>query len=309
MFLSVIIVYFKTPHLLINCLESLNFSKDYLKEYETIVVDNNSGDNAKAITIKKFSYVNWQNSHYNAGFGRANNLGINYSKGDYILLLNSDMIVSSENIQNCLIELQEKPEIGVLGCKLLNEDSTPQKSTYSVASFRKLLDQNLVINKLWPMGEEPIEAVMGSFMLIPRKVFEEVGGFDPDFFMYSEELDLCHRIARKGYEIKYFEEATAIHKHGGSTTNKDWSMKQRYLSNALLFLKVRGYGGYLLYHMLFHFNTVTNFFAMWLLDARWRQSYRREQKYYFSNFVQYLVIPFLYSKGMGKGKRMLKKRD
>ncbi len=272
-----------------------------------VVVDNNSCDNSKELITTCYSDVLFIDNNENIGFGRANNQGIRKSSSDLVLLLNSDIIIPENTIEICIEKYKESSNLGVLGCKLLNEDGTHQKSTFSVASFRKLLDQNLIINKLWPMGEEPADAVMGSFMLIPRKVLDECGMFDADFFMYCEELELCHRIAKKGYKIEYFDGATAIHKHGGSTTNKEWGMKQRYLSTALLFLKVSGYSGYLLYHMLFVFNALTNLFAMWFLDRNWRRDYFNTQRYYFSNFGHYLLIPFLYSPKPGNGKRMLKR--
>jgi len=303
--LSIIIINYKTPGLTIRCLESLFYSIKGLAE--VVVIDNNSGDNSNELIQSCFPDIFYIDNDQNHGFGRANNQGIGQTMSDLVLLLNSDIIIPNNTIEKCIKKYEETSDLGVLGCKLLNEDGTHQKSTFSIASFRKMLDQNLIINKLWPMGEEPADAVMGSFMLIPRKVLDECGLFDPDFFMYCEELELCHRIAKKGYKIEYFDGASAIHKHGGSSTNKEWGMKQRYLSTALLFLKVRGYSGYLLYHMLLIFNALTNFLAMWFLDRNWRRDYFKSHRYYFSNFGYYLLIPFLYSPKPGNGKRILKR--
>jgi len=302
---SIIIVNYRSSNLTANAIKSIEKPFDF--KYEVIVVDNFSGDNSKEILTNEFPWIIYLENIYNKGFGRANNIGVLSAKGEYLLFLNPDMVLQTKTLSDCLNRIRLTDNVGVIGCKLLNEDGTHQKSTCSVAGFRKMLDQNLIINKLWPMGEEPVEAVMGSFMLIPRKVLDECGLFDPDFFMYCEELELCHRIAKRGYRIEYFEGATAIHKHGGSTTNKEWGMKQRYLSTALLVLKVRGYSGYLLYHLLFIFNALTNFFAMWLLDSAWRKDYFNTLRYYFSNFGYYLIIPFHYSPKPGNGKRMLKR--
>jgi GT2 family glycosyltransferase len=303
-YLDVVIVNYQNYQHTTKCIETIA-SRRYM--YNIFVVDNSEDDTPFILLKKIFSNVYFFRNLKNEGFGRANNKGASLGKGLFVLFVNSDIFLSGTTIDVCLDIIVNNKDIGLLGCKLINEDGSSQKSTYSVANFRKLLDQNIIVNKLWPMGKEPIEAVMGSFMLIPRKVFEETGGFDPDFFMYSEELELCHRIARKGYKIEYFEGATATHINGGSTTNKEWSMKQRHLSNALLFLKVRGYSGYMFYLLLFLFNTFTNFFAMWLLDSTWRNSFWKEQRYYFSNFGHYLSIPFLYSKKPGNGKRLLKR--
>jgi GT2 family glycosyltransferase len=305
MVLSIIIVNYKTPDLTIGAIESIVNSASVL--YEIIIIDNASDDDSEELIRSKYSDIIWIQNEKNEGFGRANNRGIQLARGKYILLLNPDVIILDETLSACIEKFENDLQLGIIGCKLINEDGTHQKSTYSVASLRKLLDQNLIINKFWPMRNEPVEAVMGSFMLLSRQIFEEVGGFDPDFFMYSEELDLCYRIAKKGYTIKYFEGASAIHKNGGSTSDKKWAMKQRYLSNALLFLKVRGYLGYFLYHFLFLLNSLTNFFVMWGLDNQWRRSYWKTQKYYFSNFGYYFIIPFLYSRNPGNGKRLLKR--
>jgi len=118
---------------------------------------------------------------------------------------------------------------------------------------------------------------------------------------------LCNRIIKNGFKVYYQEDVIAYHKHGGSTTDKVWALKQRYLSNALLYYKVRGIGGYLLYHFLFIANTVTNFVAMWLLDKGYRDDYFMTQKGYFSNFFIYLTIPMLYKRKIGDGRKMLRR--
>jgi len=304
MTLSIIIINYKTPQLTCRCIESV--LQGGLNDMEILVVDNASNDGSKEIITAAYPMVKWIQNKNNEGFGRANNLGILNATGRFVLLLNSDMIVPEGVLEACLAEMGNRPNVGVLGCKLVNEDGSFQKSTYSVARFRDLLDLNLVFNNLVKTARHRIEAVQGSFMLMLRSVMDEVGGFDPDFFMYSEELDLCRRIAKKGYKIHYFDKVSAVHKQGGSITNQTWSLKQRYLSNALLYYKVRGLTGYLLYHFLFLLNTATNFFAMWLLDKDYRLGYFQIQKAYLSNFVQYLKIPFLYTRKPGDGKRMLR---
>ena len=272
-----------------------------------MIVINNVPKEDKEIEFARFvEKIWWLNNITNSGFGQANNIGFAMAEGQYILLLNSDMVIPCGTIEASIIELEKEKKIGALGCKLVNEDGSFQKSTNSIARFRGLLDLNLVFNYFIKPGKPRVEAVQGSFMLMPQKVLQEVGGFDPDFFMYSEELELCHRIAKKGYKIHYFEQVAAIHKHGGSITNKGWGLKQRYLSNALLYYKVRGIFGYFLYHLLFLLNTGTNFFAMWLLDKNYRNGYWQIQKAYFSNFTHYLKIPFLYGRKPGNGKRMLR---
>jgi len=152
-----------------------------------------------------------------------------------------------------------------------------------------------------------IKAFMGCYMLIPKAVIERCGMFDPDFFMYSEEIDLCRRITKMNYKLFFYTELNAIHLFGGSTTDNQWANHQKLLSNALLHLKSGGIFNYLLYHFIWHINLISNFFAMWLLDKDYRKNFFAEQKYYFSNFAYYITIPFLYTKKPGNGKRLLRR--
>lgn len=310
--LSIIIVNYKTPLITFRCIESIEKNTNIKGGYEIIVVDNNSNDNSEELITAAFSEVIWINKSANDGFGRANNVGITKSQGEYILLLNSDMIIPEGTIETCLNEIEKDSMIGALGCKLLNEDGSFQKSTYPyIADYKGIYRLNLIydyFNKNEIKPELKIKAIMGSFMLIPTKVLNEVGLFDPDFFMYAEEMDLCYRMAKHGYKINYYDQVFAIHKHGASSSDKDGAYQQNYLSTALLFYKIKGLSGYILYHLIFLLNTITNFFAMWLLDEVWRKtSYWNIQRYYFSNFIYYFGIPFLFSRKVGKGKRLLRR--
>lgn len=304
--LSVIIVNYKTPELTRRCIESI-FAV-HREGVEVIVVDNHSQDNSKALVTSLFPEVVWIDNPENDGFGRANNFGASQAKGEYLLLLNSDMLLLEDTVGKCLSYMESHPETGALGCKLLNEDGSFQKSAYHyVGDYMGVLKNNLIVDYIFKPVPGKIKAVMGAFMLIPKKVFDEVKGFDPDFFMYAEELDLCRRIEAKGYKIVYFEEATAIHKHGGSSEGSDWSHRQNWLSNALLYLKVRGYGGYVLYHFLYFFTFITNLLLLWKMDQPYRKGFWNEKRWYFSNFWLYFSIPFLFKKSFGNGKRILRR--
>ncbi len=143
-------------------------------------------------------------------------------------------------------------------------------------------------------------------MLFPKKVLDKVGLFDPEFFMYCEELELCHRILKAGYKIKQNLDVSVIHKHGASSENK-WADSQRFLSTALLYLKVKGLFGYLLYLILFVINSLTNFIFMWVIDKNYRSDFLKTQKAFYSNTLRYFSIPLIYKKSSGDGKRMLKR--
>lgn len=304
--LSIIIVNYKTPELTLRCVERVVATISETKDYEIIIVDNHSEDNSEELIVGRFPQVIWINNPVNEGFGRANNLAIRRAKGDYLLLLNSDVEVLPGTIDKSLGYIQTNITIGVLGCKLLNEDGSEQKSLFAIASFRQLLNQNLFIDKFFRLKDKANYAIMGSFMLIPQRVMEEVEGFDPDFFMYSEELELCYRILKKGFIIEQWDVAKAIHAHGASSDSY-WSTLQKVLSTGLLYFKVHGFMGYLAYHTIWFFNGLTNFFLMWWLDAVYRKSYFLEQKAYFANTFNYFTIPFLFNRNKGNGKRMLKR--
>jgi len=309
--LSVIIVHYNTPDLLTRCINSILESEFDLTTSEIIVVDNNSESISSEIINNMFPFVIWIQKEINDGFGRANNIGFAKSTGKYILLINSDIVVEKHTIALSLNRIQNNKAIGALGCKLLNDDGTEQKSVYhNVLSCKWLLAQNTIISHLIKYSTRQPDALMGSFLLIPRSVYDSTEGFDPDFFMYSEEIDLCIRIKQRGYILDYFDSVYAWHKHGASSSDKKWSYKQRMLSHSLLVYKRKGLINYILYHFLFTFNSITNFLSMWffkgLAGENYRNSYFKEQSYYICNIGQYLVLPFKFRRKRGSGQKLLR---
>jgi len=306
MILSIIIINYKTPALITRCLESIEDCN--FKDLEVIIIDNNSQDNSEDFITKQFPKIKWISNSYNAGFGRANNIGVAEAKGEFILLLNSDMLLQKDTLHKSLNILLNDAAIGALGCRLVNEDGTDQKSVYyHIGDYAGVLKDNLFYNYFFYKQPSKINGIMGAFMLMPKSVFEEVGGFDPDFFMYAEELELCSRISKAGYKIEFTDSTAAVHKHGGSSSSKRWSQRQNLLSNALLYLKIKGVLGYLLYHIFFHINTLSNFLLMWKLDKKYRKDFWNVQVDYYINYLYYIQIPFLYSKKQGNGKRFLRR--
>lgn len=293
--LSIIIVNYKTPDLTFRCLESLYQAiKDV--SFEVIIVDNNSQDDSKQKILQQFENVIWIQNSYNAGFGRANNVGVKQAKGEYILLLNSDiLLLENQKLEDCIQLFENNPDIGVVGCELLNEDGSVQKSTYyDVATIRYLLSYNILWYKLFKPNPKSLDAVMGSFMMFRKRDFDVLRGFDEDFFMYAEELELCHRLKKINKEIIFFDAYTAIHKHGGSSTGSNWSERQNMLSTALLYFKVRGFFGYLLYHCIFFVNILTNMLFRYTLTAEMKKSYGKIYTSYFYSFWSYFKIPFYF---------------
>lgn len=304
--ISIIIVNYKTPFQTINCIDSLINHIQKTFEYEIIVVDNNSSDGSSNTIQNHNKAINCIENALNVGFGEANNIGYRASSGKYILLINSDVIIDNEKtITTCINTIEQDDQIGVIGCKMINQDGSIQNFTSTIARYRKILDRNLFFAKFFPEKKYEIEAVMGAFMLIPSNVMKLCGGFDSDFFMYSEEIDLCHRIQKLGYKIVLLENVSVLHENGGSTPNRKWANKQSKLSTALLFYKVHGFLGYVLYHLISLLNILTNSFLMWFLNKQYRKDFLKDSSLYFSGFLKYFSIPFYYTRKPGKGKRQL----
>lgn len=306
--ITIIVVNYKSTEHTKNLLNFLKITNNNVLPCPIIIVDNSCDGLLKKenfINDKKITLIE---TNKNIGFGRANNLAINQVTTDYILLLNPDVIVSTNEIQKCLNHISSDPHIGALGCKLINQNNEVQNSFFTVGSFLTILANNLIIDKFFPLKKIKKNAIMGAFMLIPKAVLDKVGLFDPDFFMYAEELELCYRIYKAGYKIVYFDEAQAIHINEGCTNDISWSRKQRGVSDALCYYKTRGIFGYFIYHLLWIFNYISNFLTMWFIDKNYRKQFYKDVYYYFSNIKYYICIPFLFSTKMGNGKRMLKRK-
>lgn len=304
--LSIIIVNYKTPELTLRCVNSIYATTKC--RFEIIIIDNASEDDSKDRIYAAYKNVIWIQNEENIGFGRANNIGVANAHGKYLLLLNSDMVVAEKSIDHCLEILKANANIGVLGCKLLNENGSFQNSVYyDFVSYRSLLTQNVLLVKLFglELQHERIVAVMGSFMFISRELYCDVAGFDPDFFMYFEEVDLCRRILNKGYSINYNDDVYAYHKHGASSSDGKQKNRQLYASQMLMVFKTKGFLGYIIYNLLFSFNIVTN-----AIVALFKKQYRKGVKEVFCAYICNcsinIMIPFRYGRKIGNGKRMLK---
>jgi GT2 family glycosyltransferase len=303
--LSIVILNYRSPKLVVQCVESI-LKSTINDDYEIIIVDNHSEDSSKSIIQHEYPDIEFISNTQNEGYGRGNNLGVQFSKGKYVLILNSDVVVATNTIQTCLTHIKEHKQIGILSCAILNSDGTPQNYTSTIANYRKLLDDNLFVDYFFPKKKYVQEALMGSFLMFDRNVFTELGGFDPDFFMYSEEIELCHRFKKNDYIIKELDSVSVYHMNGGSTNDRTWANRQSNLSLALLFYKVHGLWGYIYYHLIVHFNFCVNLILMWKLDSNYRTGLKKSIKNYFVSYITYFKIPFKYSRNIGTGDKLLK---
>ena len=229
-------------------------SLDYLREcipsvyqhtrgisFEIIVVDNASPTGDVDSLQREFPEVKLVKSAANLGFAGANNLGVRQSSGEYLLFLNPDTKLLSPAINLLLERARPLTNAGIVGCKLLNTDLSIQTScimnfpTLSAVLLR-LEYFRLRWPRLWGLGPlfskstEPaaVEAISGACMLVRRKVFDAVGMFSEDYFMYSEDLDLCYQTRRAGLKNYYIGAAEIVH-YAGTSSPSEWQtgMKQK----------------------------------------------------------------------------------
>ncbi len=251
---SVVIVSFNVRGFLESLINSLRRSLEGI-ESEIVVVDNSSDDDTVEFLKKNFQDVKLIENHLNLGFGKANNQGVEASSGEYLLLINPDAVVGENTIREMLAFSKEHPDAGATSCKVLNADGTLQKTcrrgfpTPWVA-FTKISGLSAVFPRtrlfgrynltfLNPEEDHEVDAIGGSFMFIPRHVFEEVSGFDEDYFMYGEDIDLCYKIKRAGYKVYYTPSTSAIHFKGESTRRSNINQTYEFYRAMSVFVEKR----------------------------------------------------------------------
>ena len=230
--LSIIIVNYNVKEFLQNLLHSAEKASSRISK-EIIVIDNASDDGSVDIIKQKFPTVKLIENKNNIGFGSANNQGLKIAQGKYILFINPDCIVSENTFDKMISFFNEHPDCGLAGCKILNSDGSlqlacrrsfpgPWTSFTKVTGLSNLFPGSRIFARynLTYLDENrthEVDAVSGSFMMIKRDAYEKVGGFDDQFFMYGEDLDLCYRVQKAGFKVYYVPDTQIIHYKGEST--------------------------------------------------------------------------------------------
>jgi len=229
--LSIVIVTWNSEEFIRNCLDSIFLSQGNFTS-EVIVVDNGSSDETAKIVEQLYPQVNLIQNKKNLGYAKANNQGIEKAKGEYILLLNPDTQVLEDSLSLMCEFMEENPEIGALGPKLLNPDKSVQLSCREFPTFSTLIWEFSGLSRLfprsrvfgrWRMGyfnfdkQRETDQPMGSCLMLRRATLEDVGAFDENFVMFFNDVDLCFRIKKGGWRIYFYPEAKVIHHKGAST--------------------------------------------------------------------------------------------
>lgn len=217
--LSVIIVSYNTREMTLDCLRTLDRALEGL-DAETIVVDNDSRDGSADAIRAQCPSVRVIESPSNDGFGAANNRGMRAACGAFFLLLNSDAFPEPGSIAELIRFLRENPKAGVVGPRTLHKDGSLQISCYRFTTPLHAWQENLWLSRGygdWAHDSvREIDFAIGACLLVRREVFEQVGGFDERFFMYSEEADWQRRIWKAGWKIVFVPSARVTHLGGAS---------------------------------------------------------------------------------------------
>lgn len=245
--LSIIIASYNTFNLTKKCIESILKNKPSFK-FEIIVVDDGSTDDSASKLRKHFKGIknvivieNLKNS----GYVRTNNRGLIKSKGEYKLLLNSDTVVHQAALDQLVEFASKTADAGVVGSKLLNSDKSVQKSCYHFPTIFNVINyQNYA-----PATNEAVavDAVVGASFLITPKAYKLVGGLNPKYVSYFEDLDYCREVYRKGLKVYYLPSSIVTHYHGQTfkkLSDKDNQWKKLIPSSI-------AYHGYIKHYILF----------------------------------------------------------
>ena len=229
--LSIVILNFRAKDKLRVALTSV-FASQTKYSYEVFVVDNDSQDGSAEMVESEFPNVKLIRNPNN-GFSKGNNVAIRQAAGRLILTLNPDTKLEPSVLEECINYLDAHTDIGALGCKLIKADGTLDKACRRsfpdpLNSFFRLSGLALLFPKSKTLAaynlsylsedqETDVDSLTGAFMLMPKKVLDEVGLFDEEFFMYGEDLDLCYRIKQAGYRVFYYPKVITHHYKGQSS--------------------------------------------------------------------------------------------
>ena len=227
--LSILIVNWNVRDLLRDCLRSVERGRGAL-DIEVIVVDSASTDGSVAMVAADFPWVKLLPQTENVGFPRGNNIALAQARGDYLLLLNPDTVVLGDGLSELVRFLRAHPDVGAVGPQLLNPDGSVQSSrrrfpTVATGFFESTWLEGLApgaLRRYYALDlpddlTADVEWLTGACIMAPRAVYEQIGGLDEGYFMYSEELDWCRRIVGAGWRVVYHPAAQVVHHVGKSS--------------------------------------------------------------------------------------------
>lgn len=249
--LSIVIVSWNTRDLLKACLASI-FAHPPQAAFDVWVVDNDSQDGSVAVVREQFPSVKLIENEENVGFAQANNQAITRCQGEYVLLLNPDTEVKPGALTALVTFLDENPAVGAAGSRLLNPDGTLQPSCHPAPTLSRELWRLFHLDAIRPYGRydmhawetsrpREVDVLQGAALAIRKNILDEIGFLDGDYFMFSEEVDLCFRIQQAGWPLYWAPASRVIH-YGGQSTRQvaEKMFLQLYLGKLKYFRKHHG---------------------------------------------------------------------
>lgn len=251
--ISVLIVNWNVRDLLMRCLDSL-FGEQHPFTFEVIVVDNASTDGSVEMLRQRFPQVKLIENLDNPGFAKGNIQGYALSAGRYILMLNPDTLLHPGALDKLYQYLENNSKAAGVGPDLLNPDGTRQMGCYPFPTLTREAWRLFHLDWLYAYGIYPVilwddkttrevDVIQGTCLLLRRKALDEVGFLDADFFMYTEEVDLCYRLKKAGWQLRWFPLAKVIHFGGQSTLQAAETMFLRLYESKILFFR-KQYGNF-----------------------------------------------------------------
>jgi len=222
--LSIIIVSYRGRKRLSKCLDALDRFTGKNYSTEVIIVDNRSDDNEIDIFKERYPKFRFVLNSINGGYANGCNLGAKLAEGEFLLFLNPDTVVSESELEKLLSLAKQNAAYTILSCRQINEKgkecitSGPFPEFYNLTGFQRAIFRGLMpgAQSLTPDVSFP-DWISGSVVLIMRKIFNNLNGFDEDFWMYFEDVDLCKRVSNSGGKVVFCKDITVEHNHGGSS--------------------------------------------------------------------------------------------
>ncbi len=256
--LSIVIINYNVKAFLTQCLDSIYRSQTQYG-YEVIVIDNASSDSGKDMILQLFPKVRWTDNAQNVGFGKANNQGFEQAKGDYTLILNPDTVLREDTLEVSLNYLKAHPEVGGLGIKGIDGSGqflpeskrglpTPMTAFFKISGLSRLFPRSPLFSRyhlghLDPNSNHKVDILVGCYMMVPTDLLRQVGGFDPQYFMYGEDIDLSYELLKTGRQNHYLAESQIIHYKGESTKRGSLNYVRMFYQAMVLFARKQFSGG------------------------------------------------------------------
>lgn len=235
--ISVILVSYNTEEMTKKALNCL-FASTGNFEMEVLIIDNASKDNSAEMLCRDYPHVTLIENKKNVGFGRANNQALPLVKGRYVLLLNTDAFVETDTIAKTVLYMDEHPNCGILGVRLVGRDGvlqpscrffpTPWNIFLERTNFKQVFrNARMVDDMSWDHASvRNCDWVPGCYYLIRKELIDQVGLFDPRYFLYYEEVDHCFAAKRAGWEVVFFPGTTVVH-IGGESAKKEGEISSK----------------------------------------------------------------------------------